>query len=123
MINNPRRIADIFERLIAAVQQLERSLERNNDVIGQILVGDALTLDEAADVWQVCRVTIQKACEKTAARNEPIGIKFLGHWVIGTTRLLDLIEQSDGRPARVEAEERAEKYASWTLRQLRWNQP
>jgi hypothetical protein len=115
MINNPlmRRITDNIRQLMAYVQQLER----DDDVIGHILAGGALTLDEAADVWQCCDETMRKECEKAAARNEPIGIKFRGFWIIGTTRLLNLIDQTDSRHARLVAEDRAKKYGSRQLRQ------
>jgi hypothetical protein len=115
MINNPlmHRITDNIRQLMAYVQQLER----DDDVIGHILAGGALTLDEAADVWQCCDTTMRKECEKAAARNEPIGIKFGGCWIIGTTRLFNLIEKNDGRHARLVAEDRAKKYSSRMLQQ------
>jgi len=114
MIENARRrIIENIKRLEADVLQLER----DNDVIGCILAGGALTLTEAADIKQCCDETMRKECEQATAEDQPIGIKLQGHWILGTTRLLDRIEQTDGRPARLAAEDRAKKYASWTSRQ------
>jgi hypothetical protein len=105
----------LIRRITAGLEQAiidMHSLQREDDVVGLILAGGALSLDEAADVWQCSDETIRKECEASAARNKPIGVKFRGCWIVGKTRLLDLIQQKEGLPARLEAAERAKKYGA-----------
>jgi hypothetical protein len=103
---------------------LLRRLERDDDVVALILAGGALTLDQAADVWGCSDEKIRKECEKAAA-NKPIGVKFATRWIVGKRRLFELIERSDGKPARLVAEDRAKKRASSMRppqqRSTRWN--
>ncbi|QOZ24109.1 hypothetical protein XH93_11380 [Bradyrhizobium sp. CCBAU 51753] len=100
----------IITNLEQALADLEL-LESDHDVIGELLRGSALDLDEAADAWQRSDETVRKECEKAAAKKRWIGFKFKGRWIIGEKRLLNWIEQVDGLPARLAAESRLRKRA------------
>jgi hypothetical protein len=104
-----RGITSSLEQALALLRQLEK----DEDVIASILAGDALNLDQAADVWQCSDEKVRRECERRATWNEPLGVK-LGCWIVGKRRLLDLIERHDGKHARLVAEDRAKQYVSLT---------
>jgi hypothetical protein len=114
-------LAAELDRFAADARRLgerARQLDSRGDVIDSILAGELLTLEQAADIAGCSDEKIRRACEQAAAAKDPIGVKVAGRWLVGKTRLLDLIERGKldgrrGREARLRAEERAAKYEGW----------
>jgi hypothetical protein len=121
MTNDPRSLAADLDRLTADAGRLAgrvRQLDSEGDVVDQILDGELLSLDQAADVAECSDEKIRKACVAAAATKRPLGIVFAGRWFVGKVRLLDDLEQGKidrrrGWDARLRAEERAKKYEGW----------
>jgi hypothetical protein len=108
MTDNSRK-----HRLIVYLEQAlteAKELEPDGDVVSLIDSGQALTVEMASDVRRCCPEWVRQACERTAKTKHPIGKKFGRDWIIVTKRLLDLIEQTEGKAARNAAEVRAKKY-------------
>jgi hypothetical protein len=106
-----RRIEGRLEQVMADFRQLiadVRQLTRDDDVVGLILTGNALNLQQAAYVRQCSDETIRTACEKAAGTNNPLGAMVAGRWIIDPSRLLDWIERDFGKPARLVAKSRLE---------------
>jgi hypothetical protein len=79
--------------------------------------GDAVATDIAAFVAGCSTSTIRRLCVETAKAGHPIGVLIAGsNWLVSLRRLLAQIEQSDGRPAYLAAQTRANKIADLKLR-------
>jgi hypothetical protein len=104
----------VISRMIASAEQIQadaRQLKRDHDLVGLFRAGYVLTLKQAANARHCSDETIRKACEKTVATDHALGVMFEGRWIIDKTRLLDWIERTAGKPARLAAESRLKKYA------------
>jgi hypothetical protein len=98
--------------------EVARRLDSRGDVIDSILAGELLTLEQAADIAECSGEKIRRACELALSANDPIGVKLACRWLVGKTRLFDIIERGKldgrrGRQVRLRAEERAGKYKTW----------
>ena len=108
MTDNSRK-----HRIIAYLEKAlteAKELEPDGDVIGLVDSGQALTVEMAADVRKCCPEWIRQTCERTAETKHAIGKKLGRDWIIVTKRLLDLIERTEGKGARDDAEVRAKKH-------------
>jgi hypothetical protein len=115
MTGNSRKhkIIAYLETIIAYLEQVLTEVKKfalDGDVVGLIESGRALTVDMAADVRHCCPEWIRQTCERTAKTTHPIGKKLGRDWIVVTERLLDLIERTEGKGARDDAEARAKKY-------------
>ena len=97
-------------------QQLRRQLDRldklpGGDWVDEWVEGDAIRTDEAAFIAGCSAQTVRRDAAAAAAIGKPIGrLISKSVWLISRRRLLNWIEGTEGLPARVEAEARAEKY-------------
>jgi hypothetical protein len=88
------------------------------DVVDQLLDGELLTLEDAADICECSGEKIRRQCELAAETKAPLGLKFARRWFVSKSRLLDDLEQGRidrrrGPLVRARAEERAKKYRAW----------
>lgn len=97
-------------------QQVRRQLDRldklpGGDWVDEWVEGDAIRTDEAAFLAGCSAQTIRRDAAAATAAGRPIGrLISKSVWLISRRRLLNRIESTEGLPARVEAEARAEKY-------------
>jgi hypothetical protein len=73
-------------------------------------VGEILRTDEAAVVADCSAETIRRRCKTSAEHGRRIGLQIAESiWFVSTQRLLDWIEQNEGKPKRLAAETRLKK--------------
>lgn len=101
MSDDPQTLAAELDTLARRI----RRLPQGGDVIDLIAAGELLTTEQAADISERDQETIRRWCEDGS-----LGVKQAKFWLIGTRRLLDYIEQHQGKHARLVAETRAKKY-------------
>ena len=86
------------------------NLAPSGDWVDAFVEHDCIGTDEAAFIADASRQTIRRHAAEAAAAGRPIGVCIARSvWLISLRRLLDWIEQNDGRPALVAAEARAKK--------------
>jgi hypothetical protein len=74
--------------------------------------GDAIGTDEAAFIACCSAQKIRRQATKAAETDKPLGVWFAQSvWLISRARLLNAIEEREGRPGRLAAMSRAAKYA------------
>lgn len=101
------KLDDIDDRdLVAEVaSRMARSRAAGDWVDGFEL----LTSDEAALIAECSTETVRRRAAAAAANGRRIGRQFATIWIISLSRLLDHIECTEGKPARLAAQTRAEK--------------
>jgi hypothetical protein len=115
----PSSIADRLEAAAGEAAAALREIAQPRDWIEELYAddGDALKSDDAAFIADVSSDTIRRYAVAAALAGHPIGILVAGAmWLYSSRRLLDWIEQHQGRPARLKADARARK--SRVLRSL-----
>jgi hypothetical protein len=112
-------IADRIEAAAGEAAAALREIVQPRDWIDELCAdgGDALKSDDAAFIADVSSDTIRRYAAAAALAGHPIAVLVAGAmWLYSERRLLDWIEQHQGRPARLPAESRARK--SRALRSL-----
>src|SRR5882724_1322247 len=106
---------DDRDQLATRIDQIAvelRQLPPCTDWVAAFVDGDAVGTDEAAFVANCSAQTIRRRAIEAAAIGKPIGVWFAKSvWMISLARLLDAIEEREGRSERLSAMSRAEKYA------------
>jgi hypothetical protein len=98
----------IIAKLEQALADLKQ-LETHDDLERLFRAKLVLTVGMASDVRECSSEWMRRLCEKTAAIGRPIGFKIGRDWIIITNRLLDRIERTKGKHARLEAEDKLAK--------------
>jgi hypothetical protein len=103
-----RTAADIAADLGPLVDEL-RASSKPKDWLDAYRDGDLLFTYEAADIASRSVETVRRWCAEAEDVGNPIALSLAGGsvWLISAPRFLDYIEATKGRPARLEAEERA----------------
>jgi hypothetical protein len=108
--------ASMLARAVAELRR--RPATPCGDWVSAFSEGDAIGTDHAAFIDGSSAQTVRRDAKKAAAAGKPIGIWIAQSvWLISKSRLLDAIEERDGRHGRLEAESRAAKYAQMSARQ------
>jgi hypothetical protein len=81
----------------------------SGDVIDEIANGSLLTVAQAAIICEVTDQSILRWLVDAARRGRPLGLK-RATWLIGRDRLFGYIEENQGLPARVKAQNRLKEY-------------
>jgi hypothetical protein len=109
-MNDPDRVPRMLEQIAAELRQPRPAC---GDWVSAFASGDALGTDGAAYVANCSAQTIRRRATEAAASGNPIGVWFAQSvWLISLARLLDWIEEHEGRPGRLAAMTRAKKYAA-----------
>jgi hypothetical protein len=83
-----------------------KQLETSDDLERLIRVRHLLTVEMAAEIRECSTEWMRRLCEKTHAKGQPIAVKIGRDWIIVTNRLLDLVERTEGRHARLVVEDK-----------------
>jgi hypothetical protein len=112
----PRAMTD--QEIATTLTELAAALQRRppiadyRDWVSAFVEGDAIGTDEAAFIACYSAQKIRRQATKAAETDKPLGVWFAQSvWLISKARLLDAIEEREGRPGRLAAMSRAAKYA------------
>jgi hypothetical protein len=111
MTDDPDRIPRMLEQMAAELRQRPRV----RDWVDAYHDGSAFGSDVAAVIYGCSPDTIRRRAVDAAAAGQPLGILQAGVWLFDLRRLLNWIEQHQGKPARLAAESRARKNAEMRL--------
>jgi hypothetical protein len=105
------------DRMIALHLQILAELgwpPPSGDVIDQIASGGLLTVSQAAIICETTDQTIYRWLEDATNKGRALGEK-RATWMIGTARLFAYIEEQQGLPARVKAQNRLKEcWPGWS---------
>jgi hypothetical protein len=96
-------------------REVRRQLDRLDEValegdwVQAWVSGDCIDTDIAANIAGTSRQTIRRHAAAARDIGRPIGICVAEVWLISLRRMLRWLERTEGYPARVAAERRAEK--------------
>jgi hypothetical protein len=100
-------------RLLDQVTAAWRQRAPCGDWVSAFAGGDAIGTDAAGFIANCSAQTIRRHATDAALTEKPIGVWFAQSvWLISLARLLDKIEATQGLPARLAAQSRAEKYVA-----------
>jgi hypothetical protein len=111
---------DVANRLIELAETLQQR-KPARDWVDAHLDGVAFGSDVAAFICGCSPDTIRRRADAAAAAGQPLGILLAGVWLLDLHRLLNWIEEHQGRPALLAASSRASKNAE--MRLLLHNKP
>jgi len=111
MMDDPDRVPRMLEQIATEL----RRRPRVRDWVDAYHDGTAFGSDVAAIICGCSPDTVRRRADAAAAAGQPLGILQAGVWLFDLRRLLNWIEQHQGKPARLAAESRARKHAEMRL--------